>query len=127
MIIDDDADDIEMFIEAVAEIDPTITCHQAKNGIIGITLLNNIDRKPDYIFVDMNMPKMNGKQFIDEARNNKLLGTGKIILYSTSRPDSNAMHGADGFISKPTTQEELCLEISKIIGEDIKISCNGFK
>ena len=126
MIVDDDVDDLEMFMEAVNEIDPTINCLQAKSGIAGLTMLNSVDQKPDYIFVDMNMPKMNGRQFIDEIRKNRSFDSARLIIYSTSRPDDNAMLGADGFISKPTNQDELCLKISKVIGAAIKSATTHF-
>jgi len=70
----------------------------------------------------MNMPKMNGKQFIAEVRKQKVFDPVKLIIYSTSRPENNAMHGADGFISKPTNQDELCQEIAKAISPDVKPS-----
>ena len=115
MIVDDDTDDIDIFIEAVNEVDPSINCLKAKNGIAGISLVNSVEEKPDYIFVDMNMPKMNGRQFIAEIRKNRLFDKIRLIIYSTSNLESNSLHGADQFIAKPTSHEELCLEISKVI------------
>jgi CheY-like chemotaxis protein len=122
MIVDDDADDIDIFIEAVSEIDPTITCLQAKNGLTALDLVSAAEHKPDFIFVDMNMPKMSGKQFVAEIRKNKMLDGVKLIIYSTSKPEDNELHGADQFISKPTTQEELCIEISKIISSQYHLT-----
>jgi CheY-like chemotaxis protein len=56
MIVDDDRDDIDMFIEVVDELDPSINCLSANNGLAGINLVHSLEQKPDYIFVDMNMP-----------------------------------------------------------------------
>lgn len=115
MIVDDDKDDIDIFIEAVNALDPSIKCHSANNGLAGLNLVNSLDQKPDYIFVDMNMPKISGKQFIAEIRKNSLFNKIKLVIYSTSKPNSNALYGADEFISKPTSQEELCLSVAKVI------------
>lgn len=115
MIVDDDRDDVEIFIEAVRELDRSINCLSASNGLAGLNLVRSLEQKPDYIFVDLNMPKLNGKEFITEIRKNPSFNKIKLIIYSTSKPDKNDLLGADDFISKPTTQEELCLMISKVI------------
>jgi len=63
----------------------------------------------------MNMPKMNGQQFVAEIRKHPAFDRIRLIIYSTSKPDQRALAGADGFILKPTKLEELCLEIAKVI------------
>lgn len=122
MIVDDDVDDIDIFIEAVYEIDPAIHCLEARNAIAALDLITTVEQKPDFIFVDMNMPKVSGKQFVAEIRKNKMFDNIKLIIYSTSKPDNNSLHGADHFISKPTTQEALCGEISKVISSQYHIT-----
>jgi CheY-like chemotaxis protein len=114
MIVDDDTDDIDIFIEAVNEVDPAAQCVQAKNGLVAMDILHSTERNPDYIFVDMNMPKMNGRQFIAEIRKDRKFDEIKIIVYSTSK-QLGGVDGAAQFISKPTTQQELCLAISNVI------------
>jgi CheY-like chemotaxis protein len=122
MIVDDDVDDIDIFIDAVHEIEPGILCLSARNGLDAIKTIYNADEKPDYIFVDLNMPKLNGKQFIAELRKNDLFDGVKVIIYSTSKlekdQDDAQSLGADGFITKPTSMEELCDSISKAIALD---------
>ncbi|HWA35144.1 MAG TPA: response regulator [Cyclobacteriaceae bacterium] len=118
MIVDDDVDDMEMFVEAINAVDPTVACLQAKDGIRGLARVNNAAQKPAIIFVDMNMPKMTGQEFVAEVRKNHACDGIKLIIYSTSRPDSTVLHGADGFISKPTRLEDLCIEIARVIKGD---------
>jgi CheY-like chemotaxis protein len=115
MIIDDDRDDIDIFIEAVNVLDPSIHCVSASNGLTGLNLLHSLEQKPDCLFVDLNMPKINGKQFVAEVRKNSMFDKIKLVIYSTSKPDNNDRFGADEFISKPTTEEELCSVVAKII------------
>jgi CheY-like chemotaxis protein len=122
MIVDDDVDDIDIFIDAVHELEPGILCLSARNGLDAIKTIYNAEEKPDYIFVDLNMPKLNGKQFIAELRKNDLFDGVKVIIYSTSKlekdQDDAQSLGADGFITKPTSMEELCDSISKAIALD---------
>jgi CheY-like chemotaxis protein len=60
--VDDDLEDQEIFTEAIGIIDPLITCIKANNGLEGHKLLFNDEKQLsiDYIFLDINMPKMNG-------------------------------------------------------------------
>ncbi len=51
LVVDDDTDDIELFIEAAKEIDETIECTTAHNGQQALELLKNTDHPlPDFHF-----------------------------------------------------------------------------
>ena len=62
LVVDDDIDDLLFFTDALAEIDPSIRSVMAFNGIEALQKLETIQPPPDYIFLDLNMPKVNGKQ-----------------------------------------------------------------
>jgi DNA-binding NtrC family response regulator len=65
-IVDDDVDDQDLFIEAVNEVDGSIECMSASNWEEAPDLLKN--KKigiPDMIFLDLNMPRLNGKQCLE--------------------------------------------------------------
>jgi CheY-like chemotaxis protein len=69
LIVDDDPDDIELFMEGVRMVDETIQCSHASNGHDALYKLRlNPDFRPDYIFIDLNMPRMNGKQLLAELK-----------------------------------------------------------
>ena len=68
MIVDDDPDDVQLFCEAVAEIDPLYNCLVAYNGEEALKLLQNTNTTPDFIFLDLNMPRMNGKQCLAQFK-----------------------------------------------------------
>ncbi len=105
---DDDAEDIEIFTEAVtevvseAEIIPAFCCEE---------LLEKIEKKlippPDYIFLDLNMPKTSGRVCLKNLRKNPILNDTKVIILSTST-NTHDIHstyndGADYYISKPSS------------------------
>src|SRR5690348_4240316 len=86
MIIDDDDDDRELFYEAVTSIDEKYTCMMAVSGEQAIELLREpVDHEPDLIFLDLNMPRMNGKQCLIKLRQFEHLSHIPIIIYSTSK------------------------------------------
>ncbi len=65
LIVDDDK---EMFIEAVAEIDNSVDCITASNGYEALQILEETTTFPDLIFLDLNMPRMGGKQCLEALK-----------------------------------------------------------
>jgi CheY-like chemotaxis protein len=124
LIVDDDADDLQFFVDAIAEIDQDVQCITAFNGIDALKLLEGIETRPDYIFLDLNMPKMDGKQCLKHIKNSPLLHSIPVIIYSTSRlPEDIAEVGALGaaaFIIKPNKFHQLKSEISAILNAPVR-------
>jgi CheY-like chemotaxis protein len=61
-VIDDDYDDIVFFKDAIHQIDPSIKCVASKDGVSALELLSKPAQIPDFIFLDLNMRRMNGKE-----------------------------------------------------------------
>lgn len=106
-LIDDDTDDQDVFIWALAEIDPTIQHAIASAGAAAVELLrSDTTFVPDYIFLDLNMPLMNGKQCLVELRKMPWLESTPIIIYSTSSDprdiEETKQLGAADYIVKPS-------------------------
>ena len=74
MLVDDDFDDRELFVEALSLVDrdSTIIALDGSEGLIGY--LDTLDKLPDYIFLDLNMPRKSGKECLREI--NAIAGTG---------------------------------------------------
>lgn len=83
-LADDDEDDREIFLDAIHDVDGSIECRFAPNGEVALqTLDNDILQKPELIFLDLNMPKINGKQLLRELKQVKGLQDIPVIMYST--------------------------------------------
>lgn len=129
LLTDDDEDDRFLFQEALQSVDPTIHCHTARNGEEALLYLKEHDRQlPDVIFMDINMPQMNGWKFLTSVKKNSSLSSIPIIMYSTS---SHAIDierakelGAFGFCTKPDTMTDL-KRILKYITERLKQGLNA--
>ena len=111
-IVDDDTDDREFFCEALHEIDEEIQCVCAGNGKEAISMLNDMQTNlPEYILMDMNMPRLNGKQCLSLIKKNERLSHIPVILFSTTRPTEEAEEakklGATLFLTKPSSFTEL--------------------
>ena len=111
LLIDDDADDREIFSLALSEADPGIECVMAGSGFDALEKLKPEAFVPDFIFLDLNMPGMTGRECLKEIRRMDRLDNIPVIVYSTSSvnrdiQDTRKM-GANDYISKPTSISEL--------------------
>ena len=105
-LVDDDYDDQEIFLMALHQVDVPATCSFASNGIEALEkLAENRAYVPDYIFIDINMPKMNGIECLREIKKLDHLKKSQILMYSTSADTSIIQQclqlGADDFLVKP--------------------------
>ncbi len=111
-LIDDDQDDQHIFRMALNEIDENITCFFAKDGHEGFSKLrNDILFRPDYIFVDMNMPRMNGVECLTAIKTIDRLKEVPVFIYSTHGDrqiiNNTKLLGASDYIVKPFTIDKL--------------------
>src|SRR4051812_13807769 len=119
-LIDDDIDDQEIFSLAVERADQSAHCIFANDGIKALEKINNDSTfKPDYIFIDLNMPRMNGSQCLSEIKKIERLRNTPVFIYSTSSDPvsiiENKNLGAEDFIVKPSDINELIKTLTKIL------------
>ncbi|MFX1702364.1 response regulator [Chitinophaga sp. CC14] len=110
LLIDDDIDDRMIFGEVLKELAPDIIYHEAINGEDALFKLNN-NLVPDLIFLDLNMPRIDGKQFLAEIRQQDHLKHIPVVIYTTSSHESDKKEtrelGASYFLTKPNSLHEL--------------------
>jgi CheY-like chemotaxis protein len=82
--VDDDKEDREMFCEALKEIDPSIDCLTAHSASEALKMLDSGKHLPNYIFLDINMPVMDGKTCLKRIKKNQKFSRIPIIMYSTT-------------------------------------------
>lgn len=104
MIVDDDELDRSFFISAIRKYNPSYECIEAKNGDDAIKQLHKVKKMPDFIFLDLNMPKMDGRECLMELKKDKALNKIPVIIYTTSdyKVDIKLTKdlGADYFLTK---------------------------
>jgi CheY-like chemotaxis protein len=122
LIVDDDAEDIELFSEAVLEIDGSISCVEAYNGLEALKVLKRNALLPDYIFLDINMPLMNGRKCLEEIKANPNYRHIPVIIYSTTTDkkqiDECLKLGAD-FLTKPNSFDDLIRSLKRILNRKL--------
>ena len=106
LLIDDDEDDRDIFKEAVSMAVPGIECLMAKDGEEGMSVLKGLAVLPDHIFLDINMPRMDGKEFLKQVKAHPVFMKIPVVVYSTSKHKSELGEyfrlGAANYITKPS-------------------------
>ena len=117
LLADDDADDADIFCEALSRTASDAACQTAENGQELFHLLSKPGTTiPDIIFLDINMPIMNGCECLRQLKENTSYSNIPTIMYSTSSAkkdiDMAYRMGATLFLTKP----EDIRELAKILG-----------
>ncbi len=112
LLVDDDMDDTYLFCQVLAEVDPGIQFATASNGQDALEqLFAEGAPLPDVIFMDLNMPRMDGKQCLFEIKQHPKLQHIPVMMYTTSSHSTDIEQtmqlGAVCFITKPSDFKEL--------------------
>ncbi len=119
-LADDDTDDVELFHDALHEIAPDIELHVAFDGASALSILEAEGfPTPDLIFLDINMPLVDGWECLQRVRQASQLREVPVLMYTTSCShrdmDIASKLGASDFITKPTNFNDLKILLSKIV------------
>jgi CheY-like chemotaxis protein len=110
MLADDDRDDRFFFDKALKVISIPTTLATVEDGAMLMNYLHtNTNNLPDVLFLDLNMPKMNGSECLTEIKQSETLKHIPVIIYSTSYHEDVAdvlyNHGAHYYIRKTDLTE----------------------
>lgn len=119
LLIDDDADDQEIFLTALENVASSVSCTAFSNAAEALDQLAAKQVTTDVIFLDLNMPLMNGQQFLKEIKKDEQLRQIPVIIFSTSSHpgtihETKAL-GAHDFITKPDKFDDLVSLLRSIV------------
>ncbi len=125
VLADDDDDDRLLFTEALEELPLSAEVTTFDNGVdLMAFLIDEFNTLPDIIFLDLNMPLMNGEECLRDIRNEDRLKKIPIIIYSTSLDMEKASllqkRGANYYIQKPSYFQQLKLVLQRSIDSVIE-------
>jgi len=119
LMVDDDPDDVQLFCSALYETNKPYYCISVPDGEEALQFLNATFINPDFIFIDLNMPRVNGKECLMQIKKQPKLNGIPVIIYSTSMQKREIEQlyelGADYFITKPYSTHDLMNTITKIL------------
>lgn len=126
VLADDDADDCLVFEDALREVNIHTLLTVSNDGVELMTALEeNVTEPPppDVIFLDLNMPRKNGFECLDEIRDTPKLKNIPIVIFSTSSSrdavEKAYKKGANHYICKPSSYELLKKSIEYVLNLDL--------
>ena len=119
LLVEDDADDQHLFTEALHAMYPAIECLIAKDGRDALDQMNTTSPIPTIIFMDLNMPMMNGYECIAALRKESRFRNIPIVIYTTSNKTTELKRitdlGVKAFLTKLTNFAILQNQIGEIL------------
>jgi len=117
LLVDDDIDEVKLFVEALKGVIGTFKCTYASNGIHALKMMLYL--KPEAIFADYNMPAMNGIEFAKEVKKVQELRDIPLFIYSTYISTDIIQKAKDagisGCLEKPSTMAQLSDSLKKVL------------
>lgn len=118
---DDDPEDVELVCEAFQEHAPNVEIITFRDGVELLNFTTTIDpfqAAPCLFILDINMPRLNGKETLRRLRKNEDFSDVPAVLFSTSSLPSDAAFARNynaGFVTKPLHASQVHHIIDEII------------
>ena len=130
MLADDDEDDRMFFSDAFSEIKINTKLRTCNDGAELMEYLNKEDSVlPELLFLDINMPKKNGIECLEEIKANPKFKNIAVAIYSTSSSDEHVedtfVKGANVYIKKPNDFSTLKKVLSEVVTVNWQYQTSG--
>jgi two-component system, chemotaxis family, response regulator Rcp1 len=114
LLVEDNPGDVRLTREAFSETSGTIRLHVVSNGVEALAFLRQegphaAAPRPDLILLDLNLPKMDGREVLVQIKRDERLKTIPAIILTTSEAETDIVKsyqlGANCYLSKPVQLE----------------------
>ena len=120
LLIEDDMIEVMKLNRAISSLQLPHKIIESNNGEDALLILKDKANIPDIILLDLNMPKINGIEFLSILKNDNALKYVPTIILTTSRNQRDLLAcyeiGIAGYILKPLKYEEYVSKIEKLLG-----------
>lgn len=110
LLIEDDPQDVEITREVMEMSKVKLKVNVVGNGAEGLAYLRKQSpyedkNLPDLILLDLNMPKMNGREFLKEMKQDNTINMVPVVVLTTSKAEEDIVKsyklGASCYVTKP--------------------------
>ncbi|GAA4303670.1 response regulator [Aestuariibaculum suncheonense] len=119
LLIEDDAIEIMKLHRAISSLNLSHNIIEAHHGEEALEILEQKDNLPDIILLDLNMPKINGIEFLSILKNNDILKYVPTIILTTSSNQKDLLEcykiGVAGYVLKPLKYDEYVSKIENLL------------
>jgi CheY-like chemotaxis protein len=125
LLIEDDIDDQDFFIETLNEIDGGISCAIAKDGQKALQFLKKATTLPHLIILDLNMPVLSGYEFLQHLNGKEEYKDFRhipaVVLTTAIRDEEKCLGlGASFYITKPSSTSLFKATLGTLLQYDVK-------
>lgn len=119
LLVEDDEVDVMNVQRAFKKINASHTLDRASDGLEAINYLQNCTELPQIILLDINMPRMDGVEFLKELRQSPKLKYITVFVISTSDSPKDLAaaysHNVAGYILKPLSSQNFSIAIERLV------------
>lgn len=119
LLIEDDTIEVMKLNRTVSKLQLNHKIVTANNGEEALEILNVKGFLPDIILLDLNMPKMNGIEFLSILKNDENLRHIPAIILTTSKNQKDLLEcykiGIAGYVLKPLKYEDYIDKIQNLL------------
>jgi len=119
LLIEDDMIEVMKFQRTISSLELDHKVIEANNGEEALEILEKKDELPDIILLDLNMPKINGIEFLNILKSDDVLKYIPTIILTTSQNQKDLLEcykiGIAGYVLKPLKYEDYVSKMGKLL------------
>ncbi len=119
LLIEDDAIEVMKLQRAISRLEMPHEIIEAKNGEEALSILKDGNSLPDLILLDLNMPRINGLEFLKILKQDEFMRFLPVVILTTSSNRKDMLEcyqeGVAGYILKPLKYEDYVKKISVVL------------
>ena len=110
LLVEDSPGDVRLTREAFRDANPSVRLHVASDGVEAMAFLLQVGAhvdapRPDFILLDLNLPKMDGREVLAHIKENESLKSIPTVILTTSEAGADVIRSyqlqANAYLSKP--------------------------
>lgn len=115
LLVEDDPGDVELTTEALQAAKLSVNLNVVSDGAEAMDFLRRVGQysnapKPDLVLLDLNMPKKDGREVLQDIKSDPALTSIPVVILTTSDADEDIMKaydlGANCYVTKPVGFEQ---------------------
>ena len=123
LLVEDNPGDVRLTVEGLKESKVRNNLHVARDGVEAMEFLHREGQhssavRPDLILLDLNLPRMDGREVLLEIKSDPKLKTIPVVVLTTSRAEHDVLRSyelqANCYITKPVDLEQFITVVKSI-------------
>ncbi|HLE84013.1 MAG TPA: response regulator [Thermoanaerobaculia bacterium] len=123
LLVEDNAADVRLTREALKDAKVRNRLHVAADGVVAMAFLRREGRhadapRPDLVLLDLNLPKKDGREVLEESKQDPGLQNIPVVILTTSQAEEDVLRSyqlhANAYVTKPVDLERF-LEVVRSI------------